>query len=133
MNTTASRKRYASFLSGVCQVCYSKGLTEPHHIVPISSGGPDSLNNVVELCLQCHSFAHNYRANWRKKAREGIAKAKAAGRYKNAGRKSVIDVAEVNRLLEEGYGATEIARIMGIGRASVYRLRKEYKNEDHTQ
>lgn len=51
---------------------------------------------------------------------EGIAKAKAAGVYK--GRKQEIDVAEVRRLKAEGMGGTEIAKKLGIGRASVYRV-----------
>jgi DNA invertase Pin-like site-specific DNA recombinase len=50
---------------------------------------------------------------------EGIEKAKAAGRYR--GRKPSVDVAQVRALGGEGLGATEIARRLGIGRASVYR------------
>jgi DNA invertase Pin-like site-specific DNA recombinase len=52
--------------------------------------------------------------------REGIAKAKAEGRY--AGRKPTIDPAAVTALRAEGLGASEIARRLGIGRSSVYRL-----------
>jgi DNA invertase Pin-like site-specific DNA recombinase len=51
---------------------------------------------------------------------EGIAKAKAEGVYK--GRKPSIDRAELRRLQSEGLGATEIAKRLGIARASVYRL-----------
>lgn len=51
---------------------------------------------------------------------EGIAKAKAAGVYK--GRRATIDVGEVKRLRDEGLGATEIARQLGIARTSVYRV-----------
>jgi DNA invertase Pin-like site-specific DNA recombinase len=51
---------------------------------------------------------------------EGIAKAKAEGVYK--GRKPSIDVAEVRRLHGQGMGATAIAKALGIGRASVYRV-----------
>lgn len=56
----------------------------------------------------------------RERQMEGIAKAKAKGVYK--GRKPSIDVTEVHRLKDEGMGATEIARRLGIGRASVYRV-----------
>ena len=53
--------------------------------------------------------------------REGIAKAKAQGRYKGrvptARRKSD----EIIRLKEEGVRPSEIASRLGIGRASVYR------------
>ena len=57
----------------------------------------------------------------RERQMEGIARAKAAGVYK--GRKPSIDVDEVRYLRDtEGLGATEIAKRLGIGRASVYRL-----------
>ena len=54
---------------------------------------------------------------------EGIAKAKAKGVYK--GGKKRIDVAEIRRLKNEGFGATKIARELNIHRDSVYRLLKE--------
>jgi DNA invertase Pin-like site-specific DNA recombinase len=50
----------------------------------------------------------------------GIAKAKAAGKYR--GRKATIDPTEIAALKESGLGATAIARKLGIGRASVYRI-----------
>ena len=56
----------------------------------------------------------------RERQMEGIAKAKAAGVYK--GRKPSIDPGEVGVLRAEGLGATEIAKRLGIGRASVYRV-----------
>ncbi|TWB09309.1 DNA invertase Pin-like site-specific DNA recombinase [Nitrospirillum amazonense] len=57
----------------------------------------------------------------RERQMEGIAQAKAKGAYK--GRKASIDPREVRRLrIEEQLGPTEIARRLGIGRASVYRV-----------
>ena len=56
----------------------------------------------------------------RERQMEGIAKAKAEGVYK--GRKPSIDAARVRALAAEGLGATEIARRLSIGRASVYRM-----------
>src|SRR3954471_3776454 len=56
----------------------------------------------------------------RERQMEGIAKAKAEGVYK--GRKPSIDAAQVRALAAEGLGATEIARRLNIGRASVYRM-----------
>lgn len=51
---------------------------------------------------------------------EGIAAAKSRGVYR--GRKPSVDTSEILRLrLEEKLGATAIARLLGIGRASVYR------------
>tara|TARA_R110000850_G_scaffold15326_23_gene47913 strand:+ start:8999 stop:9604 length:606 start_codon:yes stop_codon:yes gene_type:complete len=54
--------------------------------------------------------------------REGIAKAKAAGKYKGRKPTAMAKAAEVKRLQAEGIGATEIASRLGIGRASVYRV-----------
>ena len=56
----------------------------------------------------------------RERQLEGIAKAKADGRYK--GRPASIDADQVRQLKGDGKGATEIARAMGVGRASAYRL-----------
>jgi DNA invertase Pin-like site-specific DNA recombinase len=55
----------------------------------------------------------------RERQAEGIAAAKAAGVY--TGRKPSIDADKVKALAAEGIGPSEIARRMGIGRASVYR------------
>jgi DNA invertase Pin-like site-specific DNA recombinase len=54
--------------------------------------------------------------------REGIAKAKAAGRYRGRAPTARRKLAEIQTLKAEGVGASEIARRLGIGRASVYRL-----------
>ena len=57
----------------------------------------------------------------RERQLEGIRAAKARGVYK--GRKPSIDPAEVRRLREaEGLGPSAIARRLGIGRTSVYRV-----------
>jgi DNA invertase Pin-like site-specific DNA recombinase len=56
----------------------------------------------------------------RERQMEGIAAAKAKGVYK--GRPPSIDVANVAALKAEGLGATEIAKRLKVGRASVYRL-----------
>ncbi|HEJ7970185.1 TPA: recombinase family protein [Serratia marcescens] len=61
----------------------------------------------------------------RERQLEGIAAAKARGVYR--GRKPSIDPAEVYRLyMDEKMGATAIARQIGIGRASVYRVLDNY-------
>lgn len=50
---------------------------------------------------------------------EGIERAKANGVYK--GRKPSVDAAAIKSLREQGIGPTEIAKRLGVGRASVYR------------
>ncbi|MGN7614215.1 recombinase family protein [Magnetococcales bacterium HHB-1] len=59
----------------------------------------------------------------RERQMEGIKKAKARGVYR--GRKKSIDRDEVAALHARGMGATAIAKHLGIGRASVYRILKE--------
>ncbi|WP_193366912.1 recombinase family protein [Pelagibius marinus] len=54
--------------------------------------------------------------------REGIAKAKAAGKYKGRKPTARAKADEVLALKQEGVGPTEIAKRVGIGRASVYRI-----------
>ena len=62
-----------------------------------------------------------FEANLRRERQlEGIAAAKAKGVYK--GRKPSIKPEAIAALKAEGLGATEIAKHLGIGRASVYRF-----------
>ena len=56
----------------------------------------------------------------RERQAEGIAKAKKAGIYR--GRKPSVDAVEVKRVKAEGLGASQIAKRLKIGRASVYRV-----------
>ena len=60
----------------------------------------------------------------RERQLEGIAHAKAKGVYAGKGRKRTIDPTEVKKLATEGRGASEIAKALKIGRASVYRALK---------
>ena len=54
--------------------------------------------------------------------REGIAKAKAEGKYKGRAPTARAKADQVRELKEQGLGATEIASRVGISRASVYRV-----------
>src|SRR5215212_10788893 len=56
----------------------------------------------------------------KERQRRGIEAAKAKGVYK--GRPPSIDPEKVRELAAQGLGGTEIARRLGIGRASVYRM-----------
>src|SRR6266403_5079314 len=68
-----------------------------------------------------------FETNLRKERQaEGIAKAKAAGVYK--GRKPSVDVLQVRALKQKGIGPSDIAKTLGIGRASVYRALGEHKS-----
>ena len=65
-------------------------------------------------------FAEFETAIRRERQLEGIAAAKKAGVYK--GRPATIKADDIAKLKAEGLGATEIAKRLGISRASVYRI-----------
>jgi hypothetical protein len=54
--------------------------------------------------------------------REGIAKARAEGKYKGRAPTARAKTTEARALKAQGFGATQIAERLGIGRASVYRV-----------
>ena len=54
--------------------------------------------------------------------KEGIAAAKAQGKYKGRKPTARIRQTEVSLLYSQGIGAAQIAKTLGIGRASVYRM-----------
>ena len=65
-----------------------------------------------------------FETNLRKERQlEGIAAAKVRGVYK--GRRPTVDAGLVRKLAAEGAGGTEVARRLGIARASVYRLLRD--------
>jgi DNA invertase Pin-like site-specific DNA recombinase len=72
------------------------------------------------MATSSHGVYAEFETNLRKERQaEGIAKAKAAGIYK--GRPPSIDSGKVLELKKKGLGASEIAKALKIGRASVYR------------
>lgn len=65
--------------------------------------------------------------------REGIAKARAAGRYKGRKPTARAKADEVMALKSDGVGPAEIARRLGMGRASVYRILNDQKDGARTE
>jgi hypothetical protein len=59
---------------------------------------------------------------WGERQKEGVAKAKAAGKYKGRKPTALAKAADVRRLLNGGMPKAKIARELGIGLASVYRI-----------
>jgi DNA invertase Pin-like site-specific DNA recombinase len=82
---------------------------------PIDTSTPAGLAFLQMLGV----FAQFETAIRKERQMEGIAKAKVKGVYK--GRKPSVDVAAVRSLRNEGVGPSDIAKRLGIGRASVYR------------
>jgi DNA invertase Pin-like site-specific DNA recombinase len=86
--------------------------------------GMDTTTSEGRLLLNILASFAEFEADIRKERQaDGIARAKAAGVYQ--GRPATIDAGEVAKLKAEGVGPAEIARRLGIGRASVYRVLKE--------
>lgn len=87
----------------------------------LQQGGIDTTKAEGRLMLNILGAFAEFETEIRKeRQRDGIDKAKAAGRYK--GRPKKIDPERVAELRASGLGATEIARQLGVGRASVYRV-----------
>ena len=64
-----------------------------------------------------------FETNLRKERQmEGIARAKADGIYAGKGRPASVDAVRVREMRAQGLGPTAIAKALGIGRASVYRV-----------
>jgi DNA invertase Pin-like site-specific DNA recombinase len=72
---------------------------------------------LLNILASFAEFEHSIRAE---RQADGIARAKAAGKYR--GRPASIDPAQIAAMKADGLGATAIAKKLGIGRASVYRI-----------
>jgi len=86
-----------------------------------TSGKSDPIGELMFTMLG--AFAQFERSILKERQREGIEKAKQKGIYKGAKRR--IDRAKVLAMLSEGIGPSIIARELGIGRKSVYRIKGE--------
>lgn len=96
----------------------SKGASLRILVMGIDTGTPTGKLMLTVL----GSIAEFEREIMLERQREGIAKAKAAGKYKGRKPTARARAKEVLGLHAEGVGGTEIARKLGIGRASVYRI-----------
>lgn len=71
------------------------------------------------------SVAEFERAMMLERQREGIAKAKAEGKFKGRAPTARAKAGEVEAMLAAGESPTEVAKKLGIGRSSVYRAISE--------
>ncbi|MDC0657410.1 recombinase family protein [Leisingera sp. SS27] len=88
------------------------------------TGQPDKDDPI--MTLQMHmlgAFAEFERSIIRKRQKEGIEKARAAGKYK--GRQPSINRDDVSRRLDLGLPVSQIAREMSISRTTVYSIARE--------
>jgi DNA invertase Pin-like site-specific DNA recombinase len=96
-------------------------LTEKGVVLRATEQAVDTATAAGKCFLDMLGVFAEFETNLRKERQmEGIAKAKERGVYR--GRKATIDVEKVRELKESGMSPTKIAKEMGIGRASVYRV-----------
>jgi DNA invertase Pin-like site-specific DNA recombinase len=103
-------------LQDIVRELRAKGVTLKATEQPIDTGTPAG-KAFLDMLGVFAEFETNLR---RERQMEGIAAVKARGVYK--GRPASIEAKEVAKLKAEGLGATEIARRLRSGRASVYRV-----------
>lgn len=90
----------------------------------LQQGAVDTTTSTGKLVLAILGAVAEFETDIRKeRQKDGIEKAKQAGVYK--GRPVTIDPAKVQELKAAGVSPSEIAKRLGIGRASVYRCLKE--------
>lgn len=90
----------------------------------IQQGAIDTSSSGGRLMLNMLAAVAEFETDLRRERQmEGIEKAKAAGVYK--GRPKSIKPEDIRALEAEGLGPAAIAKRLGIGRASVYRLRSD--------
>lgn len=106
-------------LAQIVRTLESKGVHLKATEQPIDTSSPAGRAFLQMLGV----FAEFETAIRRERQLEGVAKAKANGVYK--GRKPSIDADRINQLVAAGKGASEIAKELNIGRASVYRYMKD--------
>lgn len=87
----------------------------------LQQAGIDTTTSTGKLMLSMLAAVAEFENDIRReRQRDGIEAARERGVYK--GRPKEIDADQVRALKAEGLGAAEIAKRIGIGRASVYRL-----------
>ena len=72
------------------------------------------------------SVAEFERAMMLERQREGVAKAKAEGRYKGRAPTARAKADDILSMLASGHGPTDVAEALNIGRSSVYRVMREH-------
>ena len=116
--------RSARGLSELVDTLQSKGVAL--RILNFGGGQVDTRGAAGRLMLNVFAaFAQFELEIMKERQREGIANAKAAGRYKGRKPTARAKAADAVRLFKEGKRISQVAAVLGIGRASVYRALEE--------
>jgi DNA invertase Pin-like site-specific DNA recombinase len=112
--------RSARGLNDLVDALESKGVAL--RILNFGGGQVDTRGAAGRLVLNVFAaFAQFELEIMKERQREGIADAKAAGRYKGRKPTARTKAADAVKLFQEGQRVSEVAKALGIGRASVYR------------
>ena len=113
--------RSTADLLGIVAKLHAKGVGL--RVLSMGGGELDTRTPTGKLMLtMLGAVAEFERSLMLERQREGIAKAKGAGRYTGRQPTARKRADEVRRLKAEGVRPADIARRLGIGRASVYRI-----------
>jgi len=59
------------FRCDLCEQTFPKALIHEHHVIKRASGGRDTQENVIRLCVKCHSAVHQTEMALKNKKRHG--------------------------------------------------------------
>jgi DNA invertase Pin-like site-specific DNA recombinase len=123
--------RSARHLSELVDQLETKGVTL--RILNFGGDAVDTRGATGRLMLNMFAaMAQFEREMMLERQREGIAKAKAEGKYKGRKPTAKLKAADAVRLFREGKRVAHIAKELGIGRGSVYRaIEAEQSTESH--
>jgi DNA invertase Pin-like site-specific DNA recombinase len=117
--------RSARHLNELVEAFEAKGVAL--RILDFGGGSVDTKGAAGRLMLNVFvAFAQFEREIMLERQREGIADAKAKGRYKGRKPTARAKASDAQRLFAEGKRVSDIAKTLGIGRASVYRALETY-------
>ena len=109
-----------SKLGSTCSNCNSKENIEYHHIVPLINGGTNKVSNIVPLCVECHSKAHD----------------KSSFKNKNGGRPKATTLENAEPILAKYFnleiGTKEAKMLLGISQknnSTWSDITKQYKGK----
>ena len=113
-------------LEDIVNDLHGRGVTIVFHAEGLTISGAGTMSSTTKLMFDMfRAFAQFERNMIRERQAEGIAKAKAAGKYRG-GQDKLNDeqIAELRRLAAEGVSKAKLARDFGITRPTVYRYLK---------
>ena len=115
------RKKVIDKKGGICCNCGRLEEIQYHHIVPLINGGTNKLTNIVPICQECHSKAHDK---------------KYTSLGENHGRPKLISFQEAEHILSEYFnlkiGTKEAKEKLGMSennKSTWFKLTKEYKKK----